>query len=107
MEKMVEALTPAFVASFALQQLLELLDPLLDRFARPNKKWILSAISLVMALAVTLGLGLRLLAPFGLGDGGVWDAIVGAGPTVPVPADEADVDRYVEAFSSFVQELAG
>ncbi|MBI3647648.1 MAG: aminotransferase class III-fold pyridoxal phosphate-dependent enzyme [Actinobacteria bacterium] len=41
-----------------------------------------------------------------LANRGVWDAIVGAGPTVPVPADQTDVDRYVEAFSSFVRELA-
>jgi glutamate-1-semialdehyde 2,1-aminomutase len=36
---------------------------------------------------------------------GVWDAIVGAGPTCSVPADEDDVDRYVAVFGEFVAEL--
>ena len=65
MDKMFAVLTPAFVASFALQQLLELLDPVLDKVAKPNKKWILSAVALAVALALTFGLGLRLLAPLG------------------------------------------
>src|SRR5215813_3081575 len=32
-----------------------------------------------------------------LANRGVWDALPGAGPTVPVPATRADVDRYLEA----------
>ena len=36
---------------------------------------------------------------------GVWDAIVGAGPTCPVPATQDDVDRYVSAYSDFIAEL--
>ena len=36
---------------------------------------------------------------------GVWDAIVGAGPTCPVPATRDDVDRYVAAYSEFIAEL--
>jgi len=38
---------------------------------------------------------------------GVWEAIPGAGPTVSVPATEQDVDRYLEAYAGFLQELAG
>ena len=38
---------------------------------------------------------------------GIWDAIVGAGPTCPVPATEDDVDRYVDAYGSFLRELVG
>jgi hypothetical protein len=30
MEELIQALAPVFVASFALQQLIELLDPILD-----------------------------------------------------------------------------
>ena len=36
---------------------------------------------------------------------GVWDAIVGAGPTCPVPAELDDVDRYIAAYSEFIAEL--
>lgn len=35
----------------------------------------------------------------------VWEAIPGAGPTVPVPATGEDVDRYVRAYGSLVREL--
>jgi glutamate-1-semialdehyde 2,1-aminomutase len=36
---------------------------------------------------------------------GIWDAIVGAGPTCAVPATADDVDGYVAAFSDLVAEL--
>jgi glutamate-1-semialdehyde 2,1-aminomutase len=36
---------------------------------------------------------------------GVWDAIVGAGPTCSIPADQDDVDRYVAAYSELLSEL--
>ncbi len=36
---------------------------------------------------------------------GVWEAIVGAGPTCPVPATEEDVDRYIAAYGSLIAEL--
>ena len=34
-----------------------------------------------------------------LANRGVWEALPGAGPTVPVPATRADVTRYVDAYS--------
>jgi glutamate-1-semialdehyde 2,1-aminomutase len=40
-----------------------------------------------------------------LANRGVWEAIVGAGPTCSVPATEEDVDRYVDAYASLVREL--
>jgi glutamate-1-semialdehyde 2,1-aminomutase len=40
-----------------------------------------------------------------LANRGVWDAIVGAGPTCAVPAGEADVLAYVSAFGELVGEL--
>jgi glutamate-1-semialdehyde 2,1-aminomutase len=40
-----------------------------------------------------------------LANRGVWEAIVGAGPTVPVPATRADVGAYLEAFDSLMQAL--
>jgi len=42
-----------------------------------------------------------------LANRGVWEAIPGAGPTVPVPATEEDVDRYVTAFGELLAELTG
>jgi glutamate-1-semialdehyde aminotransferase len=40
-----------------------------------------------------------------LANRGVWEAIVGAGPTCSVPATEEDVDRYVDAYASLLREL--
>jgi hypothetical protein len=66
MDEVAVALAPVFVASFALQQLLELLDPVLDAVIKRHKKWILSAVAFVVALAMSLGLNLRILAPLGV-----------------------------------------
>ncbi len=48
---------------------------------------------------------LRVLARVYLANRGVWDAIVGAGPTCPVPATQEDVGLYLEAFGSLIGEL--
>jgi glutamate-1-semialdehyde 2,1-aminomutase len=48
---------------------------------------------------------LTLLGRVYLANRGVWEAIVGAGPTCPVPATEEDVDRYVDAYRSLIHEL--
>lgn len=40
-----------------------------------------------------------------LANRGVWEALPGAGPTVPVPATSADVSRYVEAYSDLLTRL--
>jgi glutamate-1-semialdehyde 2,1-aminomutase len=48
---------------------------------------------------------LRRLARVYLANRGVWDAIVGAGPTCSVPSTEADVDRYIAAFADLLAEL--
>jgi glutamate-1-semialdehyde 2,1-aminomutase len=36
---------------------------------------------------------------------GVWEAIVGAGPVVPVPATDDDVDRYLGAWDELLGRL--
>jgi hypothetical protein len=36
---------------------------------------------------------------------GIWEALPGAGPTVPVPATEADVDRYIQAYGDLLVAL--
>jgi glutamate-1-semialdehyde 2,1-aminomutase len=48
---------------------------------------------------------LLLTARVYLANRGVWEAIVGAGPTCSVPASEEDVDRYVEGYGSLIREL--
>jgi len=48
---------------------------------------------------------LRRLTRVYLANRGVWDAIVGAGPTCSVPATTEDVESYVGAFGELVGEL--
>jgi len=40
-----------------------------------------------------------------LANRGIWEALPGAGPTVPVPATSADVTRYLEAYSELLAQL--
>ena len=40
-----------------------------------------------------------------LANRGIWDALPGAGPTVPVPATRADVTRYVNAYAELLAQL--
>jgi glutamate-1-semialdehyde 2,1-aminomutase len=40
-----------------------------------------------------------------LANRGIWDALPGAGPTVPIPATRADVARYVSAYGELLAEL--
>lgn len=65
MDEIAAALAPVFVASFALQQLLELLDPMLDNLIKRHKKWILSAVAFLVGVAMSLGLNLRILSALG------------------------------------------
>jgi len=78
MDRMIEALAPVFVVSVGLQQLLELLDPILDAVVKENKKWILSVVALVVGLGASLVLGLRILEPLGVTRGAWLDVILTA-----------------------------
>ena len=66
MDMLVKALGPVFVAGLAIQQLLELLDPILTKIAGDNKKMVSNIISLVVGLLLAFGAGLRILHPLGL-----------------------------------------
>jgi len=68
MDKVVIALGPAFAAGFAIQRLLEILDPLLEKsqFFKDNKKVILGIVSLIVGLVLAFGAGLTILKPLGV-----------------------------------------
>jgi glutamate-1-semialdehyde 2,1-aminomutase len=53
----------------------------------------------------TFDVPLRRLMRVYLANRGVWDAIVGAGPTCSVAATDEDVDAYLEAFAELMHEL--
>src|SRR6516165_68770 len=56
------------------------------------------------AHALTDGQLTRLMRVW-LANRGVWEALPGAGPTVPVPAARADVTRYLEAYAGLLAQL--
>jgi glutamate-1-semialdehyde 2,1-aminomutase len=56
------------------------------------------------AFALTDTLLTRLIRIW-LANRGIWEALPGAGPTVPVPATHADVTRYVEAYTGLLATL--
>jgi len=79
METLVTALGPVVVAAFAVQQLLELVDPILfQEQVVKHKKLILGVVSLVVGLVLTFGFGLRVMARFGVYTADWLDAIVTA-----------------------------
>ncbi len=53
----------------------------------------------------TFDVPLRRLMRVYLANRGVWDAIVGAGPTCSVAATDEDVDAYLAAFGELMEEL--
>ena len=57
------------------------------------------------AYALTDGELTRLIRIW-LANRGVWEALPGAGPTVPVPAGRPDVTRYLEAYSELLDRLS-
>ena len=63
---LVTALAPAFAAGFAVQRLLEILDPLAETVAGPEKKKIVLGLSsLIAGLGFAGGVGLRVLVHLG------------------------------------------
>jgi hypothetical protein len=61
-----ESLGPVVITGFALQQLLELIDPLLERYFKANKALIHNLIAFGCALFISVFLRLRALRPFGV-----------------------------------------
>jgi hypothetical protein len=78
MDTLVTALGPAFAAGFALQQLLEILDPLIEKIARDWKKMLLALVSFAFGLILAFGAGIRVLVHLGYSGGDLWDAIITA-----------------------------
>ena len=78
MNPLVESLAPVVITGFALQQLLALLDPILEKWLTTNKEWILSMLAFFLGLVLSLLLDLRVLRPFGVTRLGWLDTILTA-----------------------------
>ncbi len=87
MENLIFSLGPAFAAGLAVQQFLELTDRFVEQFLKLigaplgleiDKKMVLGLVSLFLGLVITIGAGLRVLAPLGVQGGDFADVIVTA-----------------------------
>lgn len=78
MDDFVLALAPAFAAGFAVQQFMEILDPILHYIEEEWKKFFLALFSLVFGFVVVLVFGLRVLKHLNIDNMDVLDAIVTA-----------------------------
>ncbi|HXT63380.1 MAG TPA: hypothetical protein VN696_10115 [Pyrinomonadaceae bacterium] len=66
MDKLITALAPVFAAGLAIQQLGEILSPVIDKIAADNKKVILGLISLILGLALAFMANLHVLQILGV-----------------------------------------
>ncbi len=74
METLIIGLGPAFAAGFAIQQLIEKIDPL---FAKVKQKGvILGLLSLALGIGLAFGAGIKVLEPLGSAAPGFWDQII-------------------------------
>ena len=79
MDKLVMALGPAFAAGSAVQQLMELLDPIVAKIVKKeDKKIVLGVVSLIVGLVLAFGAGLRVLEPLGIAAVDFLDSLVTA-----------------------------
>jgi hypothetical protein len=76
MELLVLGLGPVVVSGYAVQQMLELLDPVLGRLGQPKRVWY-GAIALLLGLLLALLAGLRIFVPLGVTTAPPWlDSLV-------------------------------
>lgn len=79
MEELVRAFGPVLAAGFAIQQLLEILDPVIGRWiSGTDKKAVLGIVAFVAGLGLAFGAGLTVLEPLGIHGAVLVDRIVTA-----------------------------
>ncbi|HXI22733.1 MAG TPA: hypothetical protein VNG71_02580 [Pyrinomonadaceae bacterium] len=66
MDKLITALAPVFAAGLGIQQLGEILSPVVDKITADNKKIILGVVSLTLGLMVAFSADLHVLQTLGV-----------------------------------------
>ncbi len=66
MDKLITALAPVFAAGLGIQQLGEILSPLIDKISADNKKLILGLVSLTLGLVLSFTAKLHVLQLLGV-----------------------------------------
>jgi hypothetical protein len=96
MELLVLGLGPVVVSGYAVQQLLELFDPILGRVGQPKRVWY-GAIALLVGLLLSAVAGLRLFAPLGVESAPAWlDSLVTALVISASSEGFNSVNKYLE-----------
>jgi hypothetical protein len=65
MDELIKALAPVFAAGMGIQQLGEILDPILDKVSPDMKRVVLGLLSLSLGLVVAFQFDLQVLKPLG------------------------------------------
>ena len=76
MDKLITALAPVFAAGLGIQQLGEILDPILDKVGPNYKRVVLALVSLSLGLVVAFGARLHVLALLGAPDDNILNPLV-------------------------------
>src|ERR1051325_3695927 len=76
MNKLMTALGPIFAAGMGIQQLGEILDPILEKISPTNKRVIIGLLSLGIGLAVAFGANLHVLYLLGAPDDQIVNPLV-------------------------------
>jgi hypothetical protein len=76
MDKLITALGPVFAAGMGIQQLGEILDPILEKISPNNKRIIEGILSLTIGLAVAFGANLHVLYLLGAPDDQIVNPLV-------------------------------
>ncbi len=77
MDSMIMALVPVFAVGLAIQQLLEVLDPIMNKLVgEGDKKLFLGIISMVVGLTIAYSSHISVLTPLGIIDAGALDVFV-------------------------------
>jgi hypothetical protein len=76
MDKLIMALGPVFAAGMGIQQLGEILDPVLEKISPDNKRVVIGTLSLIIGLAVAFGANLHVLYLLGAPDDRIVNPLV-------------------------------
>ncbi|NYT02154.1 MAG: hypothetical protein GKC10_05290 [Methanosarcinales archaeon] len=78
-DQLIRDLVPIFAAGLAIQQLLEILDPIVVRaIGEKDKRLVLGLVSMAIGLLIAFGTGMRVLRPMGLDGYDIMDAVLTA-----------------------------
>jgi hypothetical protein len=108
MDKLIAALGPAFAAGFAVQQLLEIIDPLVVLYVKDDanrKKLVIGLISLIVGILLALLSGVRILLPLAQWQNATVNELNALGKVADVFITGLVISAGTEGFNSILKFL--